>query len=592
MLNSKSLRKQIQKIFKKRKKQIPFFLILLIFCLAILFPFLIYNLAFTKLIFPQIYVADVSVGLLTKEEAANKMASQMKVPSKLFFEGKDQKFQIENKNIELTYDFRQSSQAAFDLYRTGNILYDFGRRILAFFVKKTIGLRLNLNEAKLNQEIKRIAKEVNIEAIPPSLKVKNGKVLVEKGSTGIYLDEKLLKILVGEKLAYAREDSISLPLKMVDLTLSESDATNFGHRAEKLLGKSIVLKFEYQSFTYKENELLKLLDPHKGYDQLEIEKIVNELSSQINREPQNPTFVFEAGRVVEFSPAKDGITLKENLLTDMLTGNIRSLESTDQKQITLDIPVERKTPKIQTSEVNNLGIKELIGRGTSRFYGSIPNRIYNIKFASGKFKGVLISPGEILSFNNIVGDVSEQTGFKQAYIIKEGKTILGDGGGVCQVSSTLFRAALNAGLPILERQAHAYRVSYYEQDSTPGLDATVFAPSPDLKIKNDTPAHILIQPVFDAKNLTLAFEIYGTNDGRIATTSKPSVTDIVPAPEDLYVDDPTLPTGKIKQIDYKAAGAKVTFKYKVERDDEVIYQKTFISNYRPWQAIYLKGTGQ
>jgi vancomycin resistance protein YoaR len=592
MLNSKSLRKQIQKIFKKRKKQIPFFLILLIFCLAILFPFLIYNLAFTKLIFPQIYVADVSVGLLTKEEAANKMASQMKVPSKLFFEGKDQKFQIENKNIELTYDFRQSSQAAFDLYRTGNILYDFGRRILAFFVKKTIGLRLNLNEAKLNQEIKRIAKEVNIEAIPPSLKVKNGKVLVEKGSTGIYLDEKLLKILVGEKLAYAREDSISLPLKMVDLTLSESDATNFGHRAEKLLGKSIVLKFEYQSFTYKENELLKLLDPHKGYDQLEIEKIVNELSSQINREPQNPTFVFEAGRVVEFSPAKDGITLKENLLTDMLTGNIRSLESTDQKQITLDIPVERKTPKIQTSEVNNLGIKELIGRGTSRFYGSIPNRIYNIKFASGKFKGVLISPGEILSFNNIVGDVSEQTGFKQAYIIKEGKTILGDGGGVCQVSSTLFRAALNAGLPILERQAHAYRVSYYEQDSPPGLDATVFAPSPDLKIKNDTPAHILIQPVFDAKNLTLAFEIYGTNDGRIATTSKPSVTDIVPAPEDLYVDDPTLPTGKIKQIDYKAAGAKVTFKYKVERDDEVIYQKTFISNYRPWQAIYLKGTGQ
>jgi vancomycin resistance protein YoaR len=89
----------------------------------------------------------------------------------------------------------------------------------------------------------------------------------------------------------------------------------------------------------------------------------------------------------------------------------------------------------------------------------------------------------------------------------------------------------------------------------------------------------------------LEFDIYGTNDGRVATITKPVISAITPPPEDLYTDDPTLPLGKVKQIDYKASGAKVYFNYKVERDGIVIYEKNFYSNYQPWQAKYLRGTG-
>ena len=112
-----------------------------------------------------------------------------------------------------------------------------------------------------------------------------------------------------------------------------------------------------------------------------------------------------------------------------------------------------------------------------------------------------------------------------------------------------------------------------------------------MKFKNDTPGHILIQTIFDAKTSSLVFEIYGTSDGRNATITKPIVTSVLPPPEDLYVDDPNLPAGSVKQIDYKAWGAKVTFIYKVERNGENLIEKTFISNYHPWQAVFLRGTG-
>ncbi|KKR55420.1 MAG: VanW family protein, partial [Candidatus Woesebacteria bacterium GW2011_GWF1_40_24] len=107
----------------------------------------------------------------------------------------------------------------------------------------------------------------------------------------------------------------------------------------------------------------------------------------------------------------------------------------------------------------------------------------------------------------------------------------------------------------------------------------------------DTPGYILIEATADTKNYSLVFEIYGTSDGRVASITKPVVTGVVAPPEDLYQDDPSLPSGTIKQIDYKAWGAKVTFNYVVTRDGQEIINKTFLSNYKPWQAVYLRGTG-
>lgn len=333
------------------------------------------------------------------------------------------------------------------------------------------------------------------------------------------------------------------------------------------------------------------LSPAYRFSQAKLEEKLNPIFEKINEKPIEAIFNFEGGRVKEFRESKDGREVDKSQLNQQVLSKARLVLSyTNQKIIIISIPIIVLNPNLTTDKVNKMGIKELIGTGTSLFQHSIENRIYNVNLAASRLNGLLVAPNETFSFAKYLGDISSFTGYKQAYVIQNGKTILGDGGGVCQVSTTLFRAILNAGLPVVERTAHAYRVGYYEQDSPPGIDATVYVPSVDLKFKNDTGNHILIQTVVDLNELRLTFNLYGTKDGRISEVSTPVITSQTPAPEPRYEDDPTLPKGQVNQVDFAAAGAKVYFTRTVTKNGKVIISETFNSNYRPWQAVFLRGT--
>lgn len=330
------------------------------------------------------------------------------------------------------------------------------------------------------------------------------------------------------------------------------------------------------SYHYSEKELLAVLEP---------------LKSKVAVEPENALFEFENGKVRAFRLSKDGQKLDIEKLKENLS-NIHAKVFSSEIKPTLAIPlsVEVVKPEVTTEKVNDRGIKELIGSGTSYFRGAVESRTYNVNLAASRVNGALVDPGEIFSFNKALGDVSSLTGYKQAYIIQNGRTVLGDGGGVCQVSTTLFRAILNAGLPVIERNAHAFRVRYYEQDAPPGFDATIFTPDVDLRFKNDTKNSILIQSEVDLNEMRITYYLYGTKDGREVTVSKPVITSQTPPPEPLYQDDPQLPIGTVKQVDWAAWGANVEFSREVKKDNKVIISEKFISNFRPWQAVYLRGT--
>jgi vancomycin resistance protein YoaR len=566
--------------------KISLFIVLIILSL-----FVFYNFVFLDRIYPNVYVSGINVGGLTTEEAEDIVEKQV-FPYKIVLtkEGKEHVIHVDT--FKLKYDIPLSVKSAIDHYDPFNTPDNLYHSLSSPFVQVNIPLIYTIDEESLLKEIDSISQQTSFrEPVYPGVSLIDDSVVVEMGSPGEGVDkEKLIKD-IKVHLSFPSTKTIPIALITNDPTITQDQALLLTERANILLDKSLIFTFENSSFVLKKNDILELLSADGGYKEEKIKSTAEHISTNIERQPQNPIFVFAEGKVTEFNPAKDGITLDTQEYYVLLEDALVELENTEVDTVTNKVPTLNTPPDYTTSDVNDLGINELIGRGTSTYIGSIPSRIHNLALASKNFNGVLLKPGETFSFNETLGEVSNATGYQQAYIIKDGRTELGDGGGVCQVSTTLFRAILDAGLPVTERRAHSYRVTYYEQGSPPGLDATVYEPSPDLKFKNDTPGHILIQSVANTKALTLVFEIYGTSDGRVSSISKPIVSSVSPPPEDLYTDDPTLPVGTVKQIDWKAWGAKVVFDYTVVRDGETIIDETYYSNYKPWQAKFLRGTG-
>ena len=565
------------------------FLATLITLLILFTVLLLYNLIYFQKNYPGVYIANLPMSGKSRQETITELTRNITQPVFIYLLYNSQVFEVDLQTFDFYYDFDETSQLAYKVGRSGNIFKDITSRILLPVNNINIGLVAKLNEDKLNEYFSIISQDITQKPTYPDIKTINGEINIDKGAPGNEIDVDEFKLRISSAIAQNPPSQVIVPTNIINPELTDEEAQYLNGRAENLRGKNLRLIFNEEEFTLNDEELFSFL--LTGKNNFAGQKIIEEITSKLDRNPQNPVFVFQNGRVTEFSPAKEGIIVDSIKLNEILSQKLSILETSSETSFDIEIPAEVVPPEITTEEVNNLGIKELIGRGNSTFFGSISSRIHNIGLASSHFNDILVAPGDVFSFNEVLGDVSSYTGYKQAYIIRDGRTVLGDGGGVCQVSTTLFRALLAAGLPIIERRAHSYRVSYYEQGSPPGLDATVFAPTTDLKFKNDTPSHILIQTIFNPGNSSLVFEIYGTKDGRVATISKPVVYGTTPPPEDLYQDDPTLPSGVTKQIDYKAWGAKVSFTYEVTKNGEIIYQKEFLSNYRPWQAVFLRGTG-
>jgi vancomycin resistance protein YoaR len=243
------------------------------------------------------------------------------------------------------------------------------------------------------------------------------------------------------------------------------------------------------------------------------------------------------------------------------------------------------------STAAELGISEPVSVVSTYFSGSSPERIQNIRTASSAFHGLLIAPGEELSMAEVLGDISLDNGYAEALIIYGDRTIKGVGGGVCQVSTTLFRAAFFGGYPILERHPHAYRVGYYEigpNSPGPGLDATVFVPVVDMRFINDSPNWLLLETYIYGNQLLWKF--YSTSDGRNIEWRRDILSE-TEAPEPLYRENPELPKGEIEQVDWEADGMDVVVYRIVSREGEILYQDTIETHYLPWRAIFEYGPG-
>jgi vancomycin resistance protein YoaR len=260
----------------------------------------------------------------------------------------------------------------------------------------------------------------------------------------------------------------------------------------------------------------KNLNSTAGYRLDLIYDYIQSLSEKINVPVIEPVLAIQNNRAINFTPPQPGETL------DVYQSAFNALVALENGQKSAALQVDETYPKTQLGDLNSLGINQLIGEGVSGFAGSPKNRRHNIAVGITKFQGVLIAPGQTFSFDDDLGPVTADAGFLPELVIKGSQgTIPELGGGLCQVSTTTFRAAMAAGLPITDRRNHAYAVSYY---SPQGTDATIYPGSADLKFINNTPGTILIWP-YEKDSNTLVFDFYGTSDNRQVTLEKPVVYD-------------------------------------------------------------------
>ncbi len=277
---------------------------------------------------------------------------------------------------------------------------------------------------------------------------------------------------------------------------------------------------------------------------LSLEAVANleKIADELKQSPQDAQLIIENGRAKTFNPGQNGQVL--DLYALRLALNKSATE--------IALPVILTEPKNKLADTNSLGINELVAVGVSDFTGSPRNRIVNVNVGAEKFDGIIVKPGQEFSFNEYLGDVDAEHGFLPELVIKPGGVIPEFGGGLCQVSSTAFRAAMNAGLPITARRNHSFAVQYYAPQ---GTDATIYPGSQDLKFINNLSSNMLIHTKIVGKKLY--FEYYGTKDARQVSFDGPY------------------------QYDKKANGAlKATWTRHVTFNNETTTQ-TFNSTYLP-----------
>jgi vancomycin resistance protein YoaR len=312
-----------------------------------------------------------------------------------------------------------------------------------------------------------------------------------------------------------------------------------------------------------------------------------EVAPEINREPARAKFEMKDGKVSNFQVSADGLKVNNQETIKKIKEHVAAMATS-----TLVLVVDTISDE-QASAVDNVefGIKEVIGTGHSNFAGSPKNRRHNIAVGAAAVNGILLQPGEEFSLVKTLGAVDASTGYLPELVIKENKTIPEYGGGLCQIGTTVFRAALQSGLPITARRNHSYRVTYYEPA---GMDAAIYIPNPDVRFINDTKDYVLIQSRIEGNDIY--FDFWGVKDSRQVTVSKPVVYNIVRPAATKIVETTDLAPGQKKCTEKAHNGADAYFDYTVIYNpgtpEEKKEEKRFTSHYVPWQEVCLVGVAQ
>ncbi len=558
----------------------------------------ILELWLTDRVLPGVYVWDVDVGGLTPAQAEEELARSFLYPPDRhpILRYGDRTWTVNPTDLGTRLEVAATVEAAMAVGHRGTLLERLREQVSVLIDSRLVMPHFSFAPGAGTVYLSQIAQEVNRPLRNATLRLGDDlQVEVIPGQAGREVNVEgthqaliqRIEAMGGGELALVVRDSEPL---LTDLSAVQT-------RVQRILSAPVTLTApDLEPWTVDPETLASwlILRPTTGdggtptltvsLDPALMTRLAQEISLQVDRPPVDAEFWFdlESNSLVPTVESEPGLTL------DIPTTVALLEEAANSDQRTVALPLSEVRPALATEDGPSLGIIELIGEGVTSFDGSSDSRVQNIVVGAAQFDGLLIAPGETFSFNHYLGEVTAEKGYEESIIIWGNTTRADVGGGLCQVSSTAFRAAFWAGLPITERWAHAFRVSYYEPPI--GLDATIYSPDVDLKWVNDTGHYILIQTYVDLEENTLTFHYYGTNPGRTVEMEGPYEDNHVEHGPAVYRDDPTLPKGETKQIEWAKDGLDVTL-YRIIKENGVeVERETFFSQYRPWQAVFLVGT--
>lgn len=563
-----------------------------------------YQLMYAGRIFPGVSVAGVDLSGLTRDEAAVRLSQTLSYPiaGKILFRDGEKVWVAAPAELGMVFDPSSSAATAYGLGRSGGLFGALTGQVRARSAGATVPPVIIFDQRVAYQYLTQIATQVNQPVAEASLTLEGTNVVAHPGQVGRELKIDATLIYLGAQLQSFTDGEVQLVVQEVQPQILDVSAQ--AEAARQVLSQPLTLVIPNSGegdpgpYIYDTQVLAGLLGVQRVENgtQAEVHVVLNAtglrdllapVKAQVDRDATDAKFIFNDD------------TRRLDLMQDSKVGREMNLEASItaindalfRGEHSVPLVIAEKQPDVSgTATAEQLGITQLLHSETSYFYGSSAERIQNIEAAAARFHGVLVAPGETFSMGETMGDVSLENGFAEALIIYGGRTIKGVGGGVCQVSTTLFRAVFNAGFPVVERYSHAYRVSYYEKTAgggidprLAGLDATVYFPLVDFKFTNDSPYWILMETYMGNGSLTWKF--YSTPDGRSVSWETTGPSNIVPAPPPLFEENPELRKNEMEQKDWAANGADVTVKRTVMKDGAVYFQDQFVTHYEPWQAI-------
>lgn len=411
------------------------------------------------------------------------------------------------------------------------------------------------------------------------------RVLIEPEQSGVTLviEPALTRLLAqAERLDFrtiAVDDHITLPrVTQTDIeplfphahAWTQRPSITFVYDAQRFVIPTALFS-SWMAVTGTQGNFKLTIDPQK------FEVDVRNVAGSIEQEAKDGSLEIKDKKVISFVSGTQGrrIDIQATLNTVLAHWPASS---------TIPIVVRVSQGRLTGIDPEALGIRELLGVGTSGFSGSPVNRRKNIAHGVAQVNGTIIQPGETFSLLKTLGPVDGAHQWLPELVIKGNVTKPEYGGGLCQIGTTTFRGALASGLPIVERQNHSYRVRYYEPA---GTDATIYEPKPDFRFLNDTGYPIVIHAYI--KGNDVFFEFWGTKDGRVVEQTKPSIFNVTPPPPMKLIETLELPPGKKKCTETAHAGADAQFTYTVTYQNSDVKKTVFRSHYRPWQAVCLVG---